>query len=288
MWDSARVRRLDCPGERDARVRVMARPAASPSERTGSANGGVQVIARAAQILRALDGEPHGLSLSQLSERLGLPRSTVHRVVSALAAEGLLAAASPNGRVRLGPELARLALASRRELRQELRPHLQRLFETLNETVDCAVLDGDRLRFIDQIAAPHRLRAVSAVGATFPLHCTANGKAILAELARDEVARVLPTRLKRCTPATITGRAELLAELEAVRRTHVAFDREEHTSGISAAGIAVRDPFGALAAISVPMPTQRFAGREEEIAEALGAARRDIMRGLGVPDAAPA
>src|SRR3954464_9522315 len=196
----------------------MARPA------TSTVNGGVQVIARAAQILRALDGEPHGLSLSQLSERLGLPRSTVHRVVSALATEGLLAAASPNGRVRLGPELARLALASRRELRQELRPHLQRLFETLNETVDCAVLDGDRLRFIDQIAAPHRLRAVSSVGATFPLHCTANGKALLAELSPDEGARVLPTRLRRYPPATITIRADLFEELDRIRATRVAFD----------------------------------------------------------------
>jgi DNA-binding IclR family transcriptional regulator len=147
------------------------------------------------------------------------------------------------------------------------------------------VLDGDHLRFIDQIAAPHRLRAVSAVGATFPLHCTANGKALLAELSPDEVARILPTRLRRCTEATITVRAELVAELARVRSTHVAFDREEHTAGISAAGIAIRDPFGALAAISVPMPTQRFEGREAEIADALGVARRDILRGLGVADA---
>jgi DNA-binding IclR family transcriptional regulator len=256
-------------------------PAELRPRRDASSNG-VQVIARAAQILRALDGEPDGLSLSQLSERLDLPRSTVHRVVSALAAERLVAAASPNGRVRLGPELARLALSSRRELRQELRPHLQRLFEAVNETVDCFVLDGDHLRFIDQIAAPHRLRAVSSVGSTFPLHCTANGKAILAELGRDEAARVLPTRLKRCTPATITGRADLLAELETVGATHVAFDREEHTAGISAAGIAVRDPFGALAAISVPMPTQRFAGREDEIAGALLAVRAEILEALGV------
>src|SRR5919205_1721913 len=194
----------------------MARPA------TSTANGGVQVIARAAQILRALDGEPHGLSLSQLSERLDLPRSTVHRVVTALSTEGLLASASPNGRVRLGPEIARFALPSRRELRLELRPHLQRLFDRLNETVDCAVLDGDHLRFIDQIAAPHRLRAVSSVGTTFPLHCTANGKAILAELSPDEVARVLPTRLRRCTDSTITVRAELVEELDRVRETKVA------------------------------------------------------------------
>lgn len=257
-------------------------PAVASVRSSGSANGGVQVIARAAQILRALEGEPNGLSLSQLSERLRLPRSTVHRVVTALAAEGLLAAASPNGRVRLGPEIARLALASRRELRVELRPHLQRLFDVLNETVDCAVLDGDHLRLIDQIAAPHRLRGTSSVGATFPLHCTANGKAVLAELSPDEVARVLPTRLRRCTASTVTVRADLMAALDEIRWAKVAFDREEHTTGISAAGIAVRDPFGALAAISVPMSTQRLAGREAEVAEALLAARADILRTLGV------
>jgi DNA-binding IclR family transcriptional regulator len=264
----------------------MTREAVSTARSAGpSKDGGVQVIARAAQILRALDGEPNGLSLSQLSERLSLPRSTVHRVVTALAAEGLLAAASPNGRVRLGPEIARLALASRRELRLELRPHLQRLFDVLNETVDCAVLDGNHLRFIDQIAAPHRLRAVSAVGATFPLHCTANGKALLAELSPEEVARVLPARLRRFTDSTIAVRADLMAALEPIREAKVAFDREEHTTGISAAGIALRDPFGALAAISVPMPTQRFEGREDEIAEALTSARSDILRGLGVESA---
>ena len=123
---------------------------------------------------------------------------------------------------------------------------------------------------------------MSAVGATFPLHCTANGKALLAELSPEEVARVLPTRLQRFTPATITARPDLMAEMDEIRETKVAFDREEHTTGISAAGIAVRDPFGALAAISVPMPTQRFEGREPEIAEASREARREILRGLGV------
>src|SRR4051812_44839281 len=253
----------------------MARPA------TSTVNGGVQVIARAAQILRALDGEPHGLSLSQLSERLDLPRSTVHRVVSALSAEGLLASASPNGRVRLGPEIARLALASRRELRLELRPHLQRLFDRLNETVDCAVLDGDHLRFIDQIPAPHRLRAVSAVGATFPLHCTANGKAVLASLDDEAVKALVPARPSRYTPATIGRRSELLEELAEVRRTGVALDREEHTEGISAGGFAVRDVSGTIAAISVPMPTQRFAGREGAIVAALAAARAEAVAVLG-------
>ena len=69
--------------------------------------GGVQVIARAAQVLRALEGEPHGLSLARLAERVALPRSTVHRIVTALAAEGLLASVSSTGGVRIGPEFAR-------------------------------------------------------------------------------------------------------------------------------------------------------------------------------------
>ena len=247
-------------------------------------NGGIQVISRAAQILRALDGAHDGLSLSQLAERVDLPRSTVHRLTTALAAEGLLATASPNGRMRLGPELTRLAIGARRDIRQELHPFMEQLFERLNETVDCAILDGDHLRFVDQIAAPHRLRAVSAVGAVFPLHCTANGKAILAALPPAAVNDVLPARLERFTESTITTRADLARELEQIRATGIAFDREEHTHGICAGGIAVSDAFGQLAALSVPMPAQRFRGRETAIAEELSAVRDAALAALGTAD----
>jgi DNA-binding IclR family transcriptional regulator len=246
--------------------------------------GGIQVISRAAQILRALDGSPDGLSLSQLADRAGLPRSTVHRLTTALAAEGLVAAASPTARVRLGPELTRLAIGARREIRQELRPYMERLFERLNETVDLAILDGDHLLFVDQIAAPHRLRAVSAVGAKFPLHCTANGKALLAALSREAVIEMLPPGLEQFTERTTTRRSDLLEELESVRETGVAYDREEHTHGICAGGIAIVDAFGALAALSVPMPVQRFRGREEEIARELLRTRDAALADLGTAD----
>src|SRR4051794_20124187 len=100
--------------------------AVDSSERTNSQRG-IQVIERAADVMRALYGEPRGLSLAQIAERVGLPRSTVQRLVSALVRERLLAAASPNGRVRLGPELSRLA-NSRRELTEDLHPYMERLF----------------------------------------------------------------------------------------------------------------------------------------------------------------
>lgn len=258
---------------------MEAREAAGRRPRTAS-HGGIQVVARVAQVLRALDGEPQGLSLSQLAERVGLPRSTVHRIVTALTAEGLLAAASPNGRVLLGPEIGRLA-AGRREFWRELRPYMERLFDVLGETIDCSVLDGDHVRFVDQLPGRHRLRAVSVVGSSFPLYSTANGKAILAELTSEELARLLPGRLKRYTEQTITSPTALARELARIREVGVAFDHEEHTVGISAAGIALRDPSGDFAALTVPMPTQRFVGNEDELAKALLTVKRDVEATFG-------
>jgi IclR family transcriptional regulator, acetate operon repressor len=246
-----------------------------------ASQGGIQVVTRVTQILRALKDESQGLSLSQLAERVGLPRSTVHRIVTALAAEGFVAAASPNGRVLLGPEIARLS-AARREFWRELRPYMDRLFDQFEETVDCSVLDGDTVRFVEQIPAPHRLRAVSVAGMSFPLHSTANGKAILAELSNEEITRLIPARPKRYTKHTIATRAALIKELDEIRAAGVAFDREEHTIGISAAGVAVRDPAGGFVALTVPMPTQRFVGREGDLAAALTEIRREIISEYGL------
>lgn len=245
----------------------------------GDGGGGIQVIARAALVLRALDGEPGGLSLSQLAQRVELPRSTVHRIVMSLASEGFAAPVSPNGRFRLGPELLRLAETNRQDRWQDLRPHMQKLFDALDETVDCAILDGTQLRFVLQIPARHGLRAVSDVGARFPLHCTANGKALLAELDDHDVIAMFPARLERLTPQTLSSRDELLAELREVRETGVAYDREEHTLGISAAGIALR-VHGVPTALSVPMPTPRFTGRESEIARVLQRVRGEVAATL--------
>jgi DNA-binding IclR family transcriptional regulator len=158
---------------------------------------------------------------------------------------------------------------------------METLFYALEETVDCSVLDGDHVRFVDQIAGRHRLRAVSVVGSSFPLHSTANGKAILAELTAEELSRMLPGRLKRFTENTITNPTLLMRELEEIRERGVAFDREEHTVGISAGGVALKDPSGEFAALTVPMPTQRFVGKEEELARALLEVRREIEATYG-------
>jgi DNA-binding IclR family transcriptional regulator len=230
----------------------------------------VQVVERVASILATLSGEPDGLSLSEIATRVGLSRSTVHRLITALQHERFVSAASPAGGFRLGPALASLAMAASRHFVLTVHPHLASLSRELDETVDLAVLEHDRVLFVDQIAAnTQRLRAVSAVGAVFPAHCTANGKALLAGLPNAEIERLLPARLERLTRQTTTSKPKLLRELEAVRRDAVAYDREEHTEGICAIGVAIAPPDAPVAAISIPLPAQRFYGNEKPLAAAL-------------------
>ncbi|MBI2716615.1 MAG: IclR family transcriptional regulator [Rhizobiales bacterium] len=236
----------------------------------------VQVIARAATILRALEEENAGLSLGQIAQRVNLARSTVQRIVAALETEKLVIAATPNGRVRLGPTILRLAASVRSDFIALARPHLERLSEELHETVDLSTVKKDHLVFIDQVVGSQRLRTASAVGETFPLYCTANGKAYLAQLSDAGVEALIGRIYESRTPKTLTRLDALLADLKAVRRNGVAFDREEHTLGICAAGVALQDPLGNSVAISVPVPTQRFQNRQTLIAERLLATKRAL------------
>lgn len=243
--------------------------AGRPRAPQGGNEGSVQVVARAAQILRALSESPRPLTLSALSGRLDLPRSTVHRLVTALEAEGLVGRVGEREGYRLGLGLMPLGQAARRWVGQELRPKLQELSRQLNETVDLAVLEGDRVVFVEQVIAPNRLQVVSGIGMGFPLHCTANGKAFLADLTDEQVAALLPERLTTYTPSTIPSRTDLLGELADIRASGVAYDREEYTPGICAVGVVVRDAVRGALALSVPVPAQRFYGQEERIAGVL-------------------
>jgi DNA-binding IclR family transcriptional regulator len=244
-------------------------------QRSPDSPGTVQVIARAGRVLRAVDDEPGGLSLAHLTVRLGLPRSTVHRLVSALIAEGLLAVASPTGRVRIGPGFARAAAASQQVLWHEVAPFMRRIYKALDETVDCSVLGDGHVRVVHLIAATHQLRVVAEIGTRFPLHCSSRGKALLAELAPEKVLRLLPAKLERFTDNTVTSVEALMDELATIRETGVAFDLQEHTPNVCAAAVAIREPFGAAVSVSVAAPAHRFLGRQDEIRGVLCEMRKE-------------
>ena len=242
---------------------------------------GVQVLARAATILRLLADSSGGLSFSQLVTRAGLPRTTVHRIRHALEQEGFLAVDAATGRLQLGPGLLSLAVASRRDLRVVVGPYLEHLSRELNETVDLAVLDGVHVLFIAQYPAPHReLMAVSKVGARFPAYLTANGKALLAALSPEELERRLPKKLESSAKHLTITREQLAMELAQIRESGLGYDRAEHRPGICAAGVMIADVDGSMAAISVPMPTARFAENEAQVLAALLRTRDEVQAAL--------
>jgi DNA-binding IclR family transcriptional regulator len=183
--------------------------------------------------------------------------------------------------VRLGPALLALAAATRFHIAEAARQAMEALAEECKETVDLSLADQDKVVFIDQIAGKHRLTALSAVGLSFPLHSSANGKAVLAAMEDAQIAK-LRKRLKlpAVTPNTITSWDRLDREIEAIRKTGLAYDREENSIGISAVSAAIRSPSGELAAISIPAPTQRFNLAKAQLEDALRRHVGELQRKL--------
>lgn len=230
-----------------------------------SRDEGIQVLRRAAAALDEIAAEPGRLRLVDLSDRLGLAKSTARRLLVGLVEVGL-ADVDARGRISLGERLLGFGSADGAQIASIFRPTIERLARaTDGETVDLSILRGQRMWFVDQIESLHRLRAVSAVGVRFPLESTANGKAALAAL--DDVdAQAAVSRFGADV-------AEVLrTEIAEIKSTGIAFDRDEHTPGISAAAIARRVVGGNVVAISVPAPSERFREKEERIVEALRAA----------------
>ncbi len=226
---------------------------------------GIQVLRRAAAALDEIAAEPGQLRLVDLGERLGLAKSTARRLLVGLVEVGL-ASVDSQGRFSLGERLLGFGRADGAHIAAIFRPTIERVARaTDGETVDLSMLRGQRMWFVDQIESSHRLRAVSAIGVRFPLESTANGKAALATLD-DADARAVISRL---SPEVAEG---LRSEIAEIRRTGIAFDREEHTPGISAAAIARRAVGDNVVAISVPAPTERFRKKEQRIVAALWAA----------------
>ncbi|OWW19296.1 hypothetical protein AYR66_07065 [Noviherbaspirillum denitrificans] len=230
---------------------------------TDDTRGGIQVIARAASILRALETHSAGMSLGEIAKIVDLPRSTVQRIVDALGAEGLVV--SSGSGVRLGPAILALAASTKFEIADLIRDDLQQLCTDTGETVDLSIYDGDKVVFIDHLPGSHRLRAVSAIGVSFPLHCCAPGKAVLAALGQQDLDRLRrKLKLAQMTEHTITDWDDLDKEIDSVRREGIAYDREEHSVGICAVATTIVSPLGQLLSISMPIPTPRFKNKEQD------------------------
>jgi DNA-binding IclR family transcriptional regulator len=228
--------------------------------RSQARDSGIQSVRRAGALLRAFAPGAPDLGVAELSRRLNLTKSTVSRLLATLEREGLLERAPGSEKYRLGPEIYRLAgqLPQFADVRAAARPFLVALAEHTRETTNLAVLADGEAYNIDQVSSPHLVGIGSWVGRRTPLHCVANGKALLAHLPLDVCEPLTAGPLAAYTAHTVTEPKTLRAELARVRGQGYATAVGEIEDGLNAVAAPIFDGAGQVAAaISVSGPAYR-------------------------------
>jgi len=214
----------------------------------------VQSIERAIRILEELATEKEGLGVTELSQRVQLHKSTVHRILNTLLLYGYVERNPHTERYRLGMKLLYLggAILDRMDIRSEARDILDALAKEVNETVHLVVPEGDKAIYVDKIDSRRTIRMYSQIGRRAPYHASAVGKAILAFLPKEEAETIISKGLERYTKNTITDPEKLRNHLEMIRRKGYAIDEEENEVGIRCIGAPVFDHTGrVVAAVSI-------------------------------------
>lgn len=216
------------------------------------------MLERGVQVLQAF--RPHGgaLTLPALVERTGLPKPTVHRLAEALVGLGLLERLSIGYRPGLGLfELGEL-VPVKVDLREAALPFMQDLYEATHETVHLGVRDDLDVVYAEKIRGHGGVDVPSRVGGRLPLSSTGVGKALLAHAETDVVAAVLSRPLRGLTEHSVTDPDRLAAELTEIRRTGLAYDREEATLGVGCVAAPVLVHGRGVAALSITLPAERI------------------------------
>lgn len=219
--------------------------------------GGVQSIARAFGLLETIADHDGMMGLSQLATESGLPLPTIHRLVRTLVDLGYLRQ-EPSRQYVLGPRLIRLGESSSQVLSYWARPHLSRLVDELGESANLAMLDDDQIVYVAQVQSRHSMRMFTEVGRRVLPHCTAVGKALMADMPASEVRGLLDrTGMPQQTPNTITDADEFAAALTQTAERGYALDEGEQEVGVRCVAAAVPDAPTRLA-LSISGPADRM------------------------------
>jgi IclR family KDG regulon transcriptional repressor len=212
-------------------------------------------VRNAARVLRAFSAAGEELGITELSRRLGLGKSTVHRLVSTLAAERLLDRGTAPGRYRLGLGLYErgTTVSEHVDLHQAALPVLTTLRHETGEMVHVAVLDGLEVVYVERLESYHMMPVFRQVGHRLPAHWTSSGKVLLAALPPADLAiRLQDWKPTAVTKRTITDKQRLLAELHQVAQRGWATNIEEGHAGVMSVGAPIRGRDGrVIAAVSV-------------------------------------
>ena len=210
------------------------------------------VLARGFAVLDSFRQREDHLTLAELAQRTGLPRSTVHRIASELAELGLIKKTSDG--YELGLTLFEIGnrAAQTAGLQEIALPYLGALLEMTRQVVNVAVLDGTEVVYVDRLHAKRNSKMRTGIGSRLPAHSTALGKVLLALGPTSVIDDVIKRGLKRYGPNTITDPEVLRRHLDEVRKKHVAFDiMESNTTNLCVAAPIIGFDGKAIAALSV-------------------------------------
>jgi IclR family transcriptional regulator, acetate operon repressor len=212
------------------------------------------------------------VSVSAAAEHLGVARSTAHRMLATLLSEGFVRQDPVTKTYGPGRRMLEVGLAALRNLdvRAAARPLLEALRDELGETVHLVLLEGTHILFVDSVESNRAVRVGSRTGMTMPAHCTAAGKAILAELPPDALEEYLDALPAGLTPRSMEDPESVREEIRQVSERGWATNYEESEDGLSAVAVAIPEPSGiARSSITVSLPAERLRPeRAPEIAEA--------------------
>ena len=255
-----------------------------PGNRPGE--GKNQSLTRALTLLERLAESPNGMNLTDLSQQLGIPPATVHRLLSTFEEQDYVEQDSELGLWFVGLKAFTVgnAFLNRRDFVSTARPHMESLVDQCGETVNLGVIDDGEVVFISQAESQEVMRMVVRLGSRSPIHASGVGKAMLASMSDSRVSRILERRgLPRFTEQTIDNPAALREELEQVRQQGYSLDDEEHAIGLRCVAAPIYDQNGkALAAISLSGPKARMVDeRLAELGSAIQQTAEEITQALG-------
>lgn len=242
----------------------------------------IQSVQRAAAILRSFTKSDSELSVTALSEQLGLHKSTISRLLSTLQQEELVEQNPETGKYRLGLGLVTLAgiVLDRIDLREVAYPYVSSLAGLTQETVNVVVLSGAECMNVGGADSPRPIQYVGRIGRRTPVHCTSAGKVLLAYLPPEKWQVILPAPLQRFTAQTVTDLQLLADSLAQIRRQGFAITHEEHQEGLSALAAPICDHTGkVMAAVTISGPTYRL---DNEVIEQFIGPVQDTARDISI------
>ncbi|ABR47466.1 Transcriptional regulator IclR-like protein [Alkaliphilus metalliredigens QYMF] len=246
----------------------------------------VQSVDRALTILEVLSDSEDGLGITEISTKIVLHKSTVHRLLATLIYKGYVEQNEKTNKYKLTLKLFELGhkRIEKMDILSIAKPYLRQLMEKTNEVIHLVVREGAEIVYIDKVESENTIRMHSSIGKRSPAYCTSVGKAILAHLTEEEVEKVWrASEIRKLTKFTITDLDEMKQTLKGIREKGYSLDEQENELGVRCVGAPIFDYSGnVFAAISISGPTIRVTKeRAEEFTQWIIEYSQQISKELG-------